>query len=99
MSAIHRNPEQAAQDRFDVIIVGGGIYGSMLMLEAARAGLKPLLLERADFGGGTSFNNLRIASPGTPGSPPGGGFMYTGSASASYSPLMIRPAVSHIIVN
>jgi glycerol-3-phosphate dehydrogenase len=64
MSIIGRNTEQAEKDRFDLIIVGGGIYGAMLMLEAARAGLKSLLLEKADFGGGTSFNNLRIVHGG-----------------------------------
>lgn len=64
MPNIVRNPEQAAREAHDVIIVGGGIYGAMLMLESARAGLKPLLLEKADFGGGTSFNNLRIVHGG-----------------------------------
>jgi glycerol-3-phosphate dehydrogenase len=64
MSAITRDFAQASNKRIDVIIVGGGIYGSMLMLEAVRAGLKPLLLEKSDFGGGTSFNNLRIVHGG-----------------------------------
>lgn len=64
MSAILRNVEQAASEQYDVIIAGGGIYGSMLMLEAVRAGLRPLLLERSDFGAGTSFNNLRIVHGG-----------------------------------
>lgn len=64
MPVIARNLDQAAQESFDVIIVGGGIYGAMLMLESVKAGLKPLLLEKADFGGGTSFNNLRIVHGG-----------------------------------
>jgi glycerol-3-phosphate dehydrogenase len=64
VSAIHRNIEQAEADDFDVIIVGGGIYGAMIMLESVRAGLRPLLLEQSDFGAGTSFNNLRIVHGG-----------------------------------
>ena len=64
MPVISRNLEQAAKQQYDVIIVGGGIYGAMLMLESVKAGLKPLMLEKADFGGGTSFNNLRIVHGG-----------------------------------
>ena len=64
MADIIRDFDRATNERFDVIIVGGGIYGSMLMLEAVRAGLKPLLLEKSDFGSGTSFNNLRIVHGG-----------------------------------
>jgi glycerol-3-phosphate dehydrogenase len=47
-----------------LIVVGGGIYGAMLSLEASRRGLRPLLLERNDFGSGTSFNSLRIIHGG-----------------------------------
>lgn len=64
MPLICRNPEGAARQRYDLIVVGGGIYGAMLTLEAARRGLKPLLLERGDFGSGTSFNSLRIVHGG-----------------------------------
>ena len=49
---------------FDLIIVGGGVYGIMLALESARRGLKALLLERGDFGGATSRNSLRIVHGG-----------------------------------
>ena len=48
----------------DLIVVGGGIYGIALTLEAARRGLKPLLIERDDFGGATSWANLRILHGG-----------------------------------
>lgn len=50
MSSITRCVETASSTSFDVIVVGGGIYGAMLMLEACKAGLRPLLLEKADFG-------------------------------------------------
>ena len=48
----------------DLIVVGGGIHGACLTLEAARRGLKPLLLERSDFGGATSWASLRIIHGG-----------------------------------
>lgn len=64
MSPIARQPEAAAHDRFDVIVVGGGIYGVTLTLEATRLGLKPLLLEKDDFGAAVSGNSLRIVHGG-----------------------------------
>lgn len=64
MTKISRLPSAAARQTYDLIIVGGGIYGAMLSLEAALRGLKPLLLERDDFGGATSFNSLRIIHGG-----------------------------------
>lgn len=49
---------------YDAVVVGGGIYGAMVALEAARRGLRPLLLERDDFGQHTSWNSLRILHGG-----------------------------------
>lgn len=48
----------------DLLIIGGGFQGAMLTLEAARRGLSTMLLERADFGGATSANSLRIVHGG-----------------------------------
>ena len=62
--AIVRDPAAAARQGYDLIVVGGGVYGVMLTLEAARRGLRPLLLERDDFGGATSWNSLRIVHGG-----------------------------------
>ena len=64
MSKIIRDPATAATQTHDLIIVGGGIYGAMLSLTAAMSGLRPLLLERGDFGGETSYNSLRILHGG-----------------------------------
>ena len=62
--AIVRDPQEAAQRPYDLIVVGGGIYGVCLCLEAVRRGLKPLVVERGDFGGATSWNSLRIVHGG-----------------------------------
>lgn len=64
MAQILRQPDAAAQQRYDLIVVGGGVYGVTLALESARRGLRPLLLERDDFGGGVSWNSLRIIHGG-----------------------------------
>jgi len=61
---IIRDPEEASRAKFDVIIIGGGIYGAMFSLEASMRGLSSLLLERDDFGAHTSFNSLRIIHGG-----------------------------------
>ena len=63
-SAILRDPETAAGAHYDLIVVGGGIQGVAVLLDAARRGLKALLLERADYGGATSWANLRIVHGG-----------------------------------
>jgi glycerol-3-phosphate dehydrogenase len=64
VTAIPRDVSAESWPRFDVIVVGAGIYGAMLCLEASLRGLRVLLLEREDFGGATSFNSLRIIHGG-----------------------------------
>ncbi|MFQ5757707.1 MAG: FAD-dependent oxidoreductase, partial [Acidiferrobacterales bacterium] len=61
---IIRQPHSASQETYDLIIIGGGIYGSMLALAASKKGLRPLLIERGDFGEATSHNSLRIIHGG-----------------------------------
>lgn len=61
---LSREPEKLAGEKFDIIVVGGGIYGACVLLEASRRGLKTLLVERDDFGGATSWNSLRIIHGG-----------------------------------
>ena len=62
--AMERQIHLSSERDYDLIIVGGGIYGAMLALESVFRGLKPLLLEKSDFGAATSFNSLRIVHGG-----------------------------------
>ena len=61
---IVRDVAAAADRDWDVVIVGGGIYGVALALEVSRSGRSALLLERGDFGHATSWNSLRIVHGG-----------------------------------
>ena len=49
---------------FDVLVVGGGIYGLTIAYDAAQRGLSVALVERNDFGSGASFNHLRTIHGG-----------------------------------
>lgn len=64
MNGIVRDPQAAAARHYDVIIIGGGIYGATLLYEATRHGLSAALVEKDDFGGATSLNNFRILHGG-----------------------------------
>lgn len=64
MTMIKRNLFEASKKDYDLIVIGGGIYGACLLLTSAQAGKKVLLLEKDDFGAATSFNNLRTVHGG-----------------------------------
>lgn len=64
MGILGRDPAAASGETYDLIVVGGGIYGACLLLEASRRGMRSLLVEQNDFGGATSFNSLRIVHGG-----------------------------------
>jgi glycerol-3-phosphate dehydrogenase len=51
-------------EAFDVVIVGGGIIGCGAARDAALRGLKVALIERADFGSGTTAASTRIVHGG-----------------------------------
>ena len=44
---------------YDVLVVGGGIYGLACAYEAASRGLRVALIEASDFGSGASFNHQK----------------------------------------
>jgi glycerol-3-phosphate dehydrogenase len=49
---------------FDLLVVGGGIYGLTVACDAAQRGLDVALIERGDFGGESSFNHARTIHGG-----------------------------------
>ena len=54
----------ADADRFDVAIVGGGATGLGCAVDAAARGYRTLLVERADFGEGTSSRSTKLVHGG-----------------------------------
>ena len=54
----------AAETRFDVLVIGGGITGAGIALEAARAGLRVALVEQNDFASGTSSWSSKLVHGG-----------------------------------
>ncbi len=61
---LQRDPDRLASTRFDVVVVGGGIYGVWAALDAAQRGMKVALLEQNDFGSGASANSQRVVHGG-----------------------------------
>ncbi len=49
---------------WDVLIIGGGITGAGILLEAARRGLRALLIEQRDFAWGTSSRSSKLVHGG-----------------------------------
>ncbi|HET7219173.1 MAG TPA: FAD-dependent oxidoreductase [Vicinamibacterales bacterium] len=59
-----RDLTRLATTTYDVLVVGGGIYGLTIAYEAASRGLATALVERGDFGGGASFNHQKTVHGG-----------------------------------
>jgi glycerol-3-phosphate dehydrogenase len=53
-----------ASTHFDALVVGGGILGACIAWDAALRGLSVALVDRRDFGSGTSSNSLKIVHGG-----------------------------------
>jgi glycerol-3-phosphate dehydrogenase len=53
-----------AHDEFDVVVVGGGITGAGVALDAATRGYSVALLERADYASGTSSRSSKLVHGG-----------------------------------
>jgi glycerol-3-phosphate dehydrogenase len=59
-----RDLSRLESTEFDLLIVGGGIYGLAAAYDAASRGLRVALVEGGDFGGGASFNHQKTAHGG-----------------------------------
>lgn len=59
-----RDLEKLTSTHFDIVIVGGGIYGACAAWDAALRGLSVALIERGDFGHATSAQTLRVVHGG-----------------------------------
>jgi glycerol-3-phosphate dehydrogenase len=58
------NLERLASTPFDVLVVGGGITGAGVALDAASRGLRTALIERDDFASGTSSKSSKMVHGG-----------------------------------
>ena len=56
--------ERLAQEQFDVLVIGGGITGAGVALDAAARGYRVALVEKADFASGTSSKSTKLAHGG-----------------------------------
>src|SRR5438477_11901088 len=59
-AALHR----LADEHFDVLVIGGGITGAGVALDAASRGLRTALVERDDFASGTSSKSSKLVHGG-----------------------------------
>jgi glycerol-3-phosphate dehydrogenase len=53
-----------ADDQFDLVVVGGGVTGAGVALDAASRGLHTALIERDDFASGTSSKSSKLVHGG-----------------------------------
>src|ERR1700752_5313686 len=64
MLSRERAIEILAAERFDVLVVGGGITGAGVALDAASRGYSVALVERSDFASGTSSRSSKLVHGG-----------------------------------
>lgn len=56
--------EESGQQHFDIIVIGGGITGAGIALDAAAAGYRVFLCEANDFASGTSSKSTKLIHGG-----------------------------------
>jgi glycerol-3-phosphate dehydrogenase len=61
---MRRDLRGLADQDFDLLVIGGGIYGAAATWDAAQRGLRVALVEANDFGSGVSWNSLKTIHGG-----------------------------------
>jgi glycerol-3-phosphate dehydrogenase len=61
---LKRDIKKLSENEFDILIIGGGIYGATLAWRASIAGYSVALIEKNDFVSGTSSNSQKIIHGG-----------------------------------
>jgi glycerol-3-phosphate dehydrogenase len=61
---MRRDLSQLSEATFDLLVVGAGIHGACIAWDATLRGLRVALIDRDDFGAGTSANSLGIVHGG-----------------------------------
>ena len=56
--------EGIVKDSYDLVVIGGGITGAGIALDAASRGMKVVLLEKGDFASGTSSKSTKLIHGG-----------------------------------
>ncbi|MBW8198733.1 glycerol-3-phosphate dehydrogenase/oxidase [Flagellimonas abyssi] len=56
--------QKAANSTYDLVVIGGGITGAGIALDASSRGMKVLLLEKGDFASGTSSKSTKLIHGG-----------------------------------
>lgn len=66
LSALNRNQvkDQLKSKEYDVVIIGGGITGAGIALDASQRGMKVALVEMQDFAQGTSSRSTKLVHGG-----------------------------------
>ncbi|MFH1942465.1 MAG: glycerol-3-phosphate dehydrogenase/oxidase [bacterium] len=59
-----RDLKTLSENQYDILVIGGGIYGATIAYDAALRGLSVALIDKGDFGGRTSGNSLKIIHGG-----------------------------------
>ncbi|MDX1679347.1 MAG: glycerol-3-phosphate dehydrogenase/oxidase [Akkermansiaceae bacterium] len=56
--------QKSEQEPYDLLVIGGGITGAGIALDAATRGLRTVLLEKGDFASGTSSRSTKLVHGG-----------------------------------
>ena len=61
---VERNIKELAQEAYDLVVIGGGIFAACAAWDATLRGLKVGLIEQTDFCAGTSANSFKMVHGG-----------------------------------